>query len=250
MTNSTSSCRCSKQGGSGWYLNEDDKVEECECMKQRIFADKKKFAEMPEQLRNFKIGEYKVEIYDSQEDKDIASKAKTICKKFVEEYVEFESLEKGLYFYSDTKGSGKTRLAVGIGNALIDRYKKRVKFITATRLIDEIKASFNPTSKDDYSAIQYMNAIMNIDVLILDDIGTEKLTDWVNEKFYEIINQRMLNKKITIFTSNCTIDELKHDDRIKSRIRGMSYLVKCPEQDIREKLGDDKNKLIDELIFE
>lgn len=248
MMTSDFKCRCFQQGGSGWYY-ENGYAVECECLKQRINQNKKKFAEMPEQLREFKIADYRIDIYDSNGDREVASKAKTICKKFVEEFDTFEKHEKGLYLYSYTKGSGKTRLAVAIGNALIDLYQKRVKFVTTTRVIDEIKASFNPVDKDDFTSIQYMNAITSIDVLILDDIGTEKLSDWVNEKFYEIINQRMLNKKITIFTSNCTVSELKHDDRIKSRINGMSYMVKCPEQDIRCKLGDDKNRLLDELIF-
>lgn len=214
-----------------------------------ILGSKKKFAEMPEQLRDFKINDFEIDIYDSPQNREIAAQAKKTCAGYVRNFLEIEALEQGLYLYSDTKGSGKTRLAVAIGNALIDLYNKRVKFATATRIIEEIKATFNPATKDDLNTIQYMNAIKSVDVLILDDIGTEKLTDWVNETFYEIINQRMLNKKITIYTSNCTVEALKHDERIKSRIAGNVYKVKCPEQDIRQKLGHGKNKLVEELIF-
>lgn len=204
---------------------------------------------MPEELRDFKLNDFSIDVYDKQDDRDIAARAKKICAGYVKNYLEIEPTLQGLYLYSYTRGSGKTRLAVSIGNALIDIYQKRVKFVTATKLISEIQATFNPSDNDSLSTSQYMRAIEMVDVLIIDDIGTEKLTDWVNQTFYGIINQRMLSKRITIYTSNCTVDELKHDERIKSRIGGNVYVVKCPEEDIRQKLGKAKSKSIEELIF-
>lgn len=242
-------CRCSQQGGNGWYLNSQGTAEKCECFEERVMNSKKAFAEMPEQLKEFRISDYQINIYDNANDKELARNAKKACYGYVKNFDKFNDLAKGLYLYSYTKGSGKTRLAVAIGNALINQYKCRVKFTTTTRLIEEIKCTFQAKQSAEYTLSEYMTAIKSVDVLILDDIGTEKLTDWVNETFYEIINQRMLSKKITVYTSNCTVEELKHDDRIKSRIDGMVYKVKCPEQDIRKKLNDIQNVDIEKLLF-
>lgn len=242
-------CRCSKQGGSGWFLNENNRAEQCECYELRKNLDKKQYAEMPDQLKDLKVADFQIDIYDKEDDRTTAHKAKKTCINYVINFPIMKENCKGLYLYSYTKGSGKTRLAVAIGNALIEQYQARVKFTTTTRLIEEIKSTFNAKRNSEYTLSEYMEAIKNYDVLILDDIGTEKLTDWVNETFYEIINQRMLNKKITIYTSNCTIEELKHDDRIKSRIDGMVFKLKCPEQDIRRKLNDIENVDIEKILM-
>ena len=59
----------------------------------------------------------------------------------------------------------------------------------------------------------------------------------------------MINLKVTLVTSNLSIDALNHDERIKSRLRKMCIEVKMPEQDIRNKLGKSENEdLINKLL--
>ena len=69
---------------------------------------------------------------------------------------------------------------------------------------------------------------------MIDYFGTELITEWVGEKFYQIVNGRYINKKVTIFTSNHDLKTLNYDDRITSRIRERSYLVHYPEESVRE----------------
>lgn len=238
----------------GFTFSENERgnliAHQCKCITEKARASKYKklhaFAEMPEQLKHMKVKDYLTDIYTSEENRLLASKAKKIAINFTLSYDSMKETQTGLYFYSETKGSGKTRLAIGIGNALMERYGETVKFCTTTTLIQEIKATFN-SKENTHSA--YLEAVKNVPVLILDDIGTEKLTEWVNETFYAIINDRMLNKLITIYTSNCTIDELNHDSRIKSRIQGTTYPVKCPEEDIRVRLKKNVNNDIESLLL-
>ena len=64
----------------------------------------------------------------------------------------------------------------------------------------------------------------------------------VNEKFYEILNGRMIHKQITIFTSNCVIERLAFDERILNRIQKMALPVPFPEESVRSVLATAENK--------
>ena len=160
---------------------------------------------------------------------------------------DFKEKGKGLYLYSKTKGSGKTRLAASLGNALISTYKERVKFITTLDLLDEIKGTYNKESA--LSENDLINAIKEVDVLILDDIGVEGDTPWVSEKLYSILNGRMISKKITMFTSNSRVEELKQDERIKNRLEMMAIPIKMPEQSIRTDIAKGENKELQDILF-
>lgn len=76
------------------------------------------------------------------------------------------------------------------------------------------------------------------DILIIDDFGAESGKDWINEKFYGIINGRYVDKKTTIFTSNYPISQLKYDDRITNRILERSLEIPFPEESVREHIAD------------
>ena len=247
-----STSKCPKCGGCGFVeiIDEEgiDRLIRCECVKVDIKKAKFKFAEMPDELKDLKMNTFDTGIYAKATDVAAAKQAKKICINFVREYQQIKEKHTGLYLYSYTKGSGKTRLAVALGNGLMDIHGARVKFATTVRLLQEIKATFGVETQ--ISTERYLDAIKTVEVLILDDIGAERPKDWVNETFYEIINQRMLSKLITIYTSNCTINELQHDDRIKSRIQGTTFPVKCPEEDIRCKLQHGQNLELEKLLLE
>ena len=78
-------------------------------------------------------------------------------------------------------------------------------------------------------------------MLVIDDIGVEQPKDWVNERFYNIINGRMIEKRITIFTSNYRMDDLKLDDRIVNRIEKMALPIEFPAESIRSAIARKEN---------
>ena len=67
--------------------------------------------------------------------------------------------------------------------------------------------------------------------------------------FYSILNDRMTGNKVTIFTSNGTIDELQHDERIKNRIEKMALPVWFPEDSVRSYVAKKENEKIHQLLF-
>lgn len=150
----------------------------------------------------------------------------------------------GLYLYSNTKGSGKTRMAVSVANELIYDKKIQVKFATSLQILNEIKASWNKDGSQ-ISESKLMNFLSTTEILIIDDFGVEKFHDWIDEKFNDIINYRYSNKKITIFTSNIKLDALRYDDRIISRIKERTFQIPFPEESVRDIIaGWNMNELI------
>lgn len=211
----------------------------CKCRPALLMKNKLKFAQIPPEFANLKVNDFQTDIYTDKEAQDLACTAKSIAIAYVKKFAQNKG--KGLYFYSEAKGSGKTRLMVSIGNALIHTQGVGVRFITTNTLLDEIKGTFEESQEgESYSAL--IAGLRRTEVLILDDMGAERPTPWVNEKFYGLLNDRMVANKPTLFTSNCSIEKLGYSERIVDRLFRMAMPVKFPEESVRRILAKEENE--------
>lgn len=172
---------------------------------------------------------------------------KTI-KAWLDNYDTMKDEGQGLYLFSGTKGSGKTMMAACIANELMIEKKEQVKFATSMQIINEIKATWNNGSTEFNSESQLLANLVTTPVLIIDDFGTEKARDWVSEVFYSIINGRYVDRKVTIFTSNMSLDNLEYDGRITNRIIERAYQVPFPEESVREAIARKKTEELINLL--
>jgi DNA replication protein DnaC len=144
--------------------------------------------------------------------------------------------EKGL-FLTGTRGSGKTCFASVLGKELIRR-GDIVWFKNVTDLLFEIKGTFDKEGKifNDYEMICRWAAKP---ILVLDDLGAEKVSEYVRQSLYALINKRYLDDLPTIVTSNLTLDEVagRLDDRIASRLTEMCQVVTLGDKDLRVYTG-------------
>lgn len=102
-------------------------------------------------------------------------------------------------------GSGKTYLACSIANALIEQYQMSVKIRNFSRIINELqKGGF------DLDKNAYIESLVNTSVLILDDLGIERDTSYAKEQVYNIVNNRYLKHKPTIFTTNLSYSQIEN----------------------------------------
>ena len=220
----------------------------CKCYYDQIVNKKLEFANIPEVFKDLTINSFRTDLYERPESRQKAMVVKKMAANYVKNFETFQEEGKGLYLYSNIKGSGKTRMAISIGNALMKVKRVGVKYTTTLDLLDEIKKTFDKDSRVTESDL--INSIRKIDVLILDDVGVENPTPWVKSIFYSILDGRMDNNKITIFTSNLSMDELQHDDRLKSRIEKMALPIEFPEESIREKIAKSENEELQRLLLE
>lgn len=130
---------------------------------------------------------------------------------------------KSIYIWSSTTGNGKTTWSTKIANyyirkaAATGRLSNIVKYINVPAYLDKVRQSFDADSK----SIEELNEqILNADLVIFDDIGAEKVSEWVQERLYTIVNYRDNELKSSIFTSNVSPTDLKIKlgDRLYSRI--------------------------------
>lgn len=128
-------------------------------------------------------------------------------------------------------GLGKTHLSLAIAGKVISK-GYGVVYGSAQSFFNSIENEHFGRSDDK----QYtLNLLKSCDLLILDDIGTEFVTQFTTAVLYDIINTRLLTRRPTIISTNLSIDGLKtrYDDRITSRISGNYWRVQFFGNDVR-----------------
>ena len=144
------------------------------------------------------------------------------------------SSQKNLLFIGKT-GLGKTFIANSIANEVI-KQGKSVIYQTAPNLMDMVmEYKFNFYGDD--SIKENYRKIFEVDLLIIDDLGTETMTNNKLTELFNIINTRILNNKKIIISTNLTLNELynNYDERVISRLIGDSIICKFIGDDIRLK---------------
>ncbi len=138
--------------------------------------------------------------------------------------MEYPAVERGILLMG-TVGVGKTHLAVSILKGLTERGFSCL-FYEFGSLLKEIQDSYNSNMRS--SELGVLSPVFHSDVLVLDEAGASKPTDWVLDTMAHIINTRYNDKKLTIFTTNY-LDERRSDreetleDRIGARLRSRLY---------------------------
>lgn len=182
---------------------------------------RKERAMMPLEFADLAGKDFRWDLYGED-----STRPRGIVNNFITRYEELQEKGLGLYIFSETKGSGKTMLSCCILNELSKRYTGSVKFINALDLLEMTKRGFR---QDDLA----LDNLYMCRVLVIDDIGVQLDKEWVNTVFYRLINERYGSKKMTIYTSNMAISDLKMDDRIVDRIESTSFEVHLPEVPLR-----------------
>lgn len=161
---------------------------------------------------------------------------KNIVNAFVTNFAMFQREGRGLYFYSDTKGSGKTLIACAVANEVLKTHDISVKFISVPEYIELVKA------KDD-SGRERSKSLFEAGLLILDDVGAQvENKEWITTALLRLVDRRYTNHYPTIFTSNVRMEDLKTDQRISDRIYAMSVPVIMPEVNVRKQIADSATK--------
>ncbi len=142
---------------------------------------------------------------------------------------------KGLYIYGGV-GSGKTHLLYAIkkGHEKKEVPVGTVRIYNCTEMLRQMRNDFNKTDKfDHHDLLEDLLSFRGL--LMIDDIGTEKLSDWVLETFYLLVNKRNEENIPTIFTSNLKVGELadRIGDRTVSRIVELCDIVPLEGDDRR-----------------
>jgi len=138
----------------------------------------------------------------------------------------------GLLFSGDN-GVGKTHLAVAVLRELVVAKGARGQFWDFHELIREIKSSYDPETKT--TELQVLEPVVEMDVLLLDDLGAWKMTDWMNDTLFYILNSRYMAKRPTIITTNYQ-DVTREEAIAADSLRRKEFLVERIGQRLRSRL--------------
>lgn len=202
----------------------------CHCLNQKILKalySKSNVGDIleKENFSTLSFDEYSDSEYEIM--KPIVDK----CKTFVSD---FKETKENLLFMGKP-GVGKTFLSNCIAKALLDEGNSVIYF-TSIQLFDTLsRVAFSYDYSDDSLAVK--EDLYTCDLLIIDDLGTESVTKFVEAQLFNLINERIIRDKATIISTNLALSDITeyYSERILSRLVGMYTLIKPDISDMRFK---------------
>lgn len=242
---------CPECGGSGWRMvamehrgRPVEQATRCECIRRQQGGRLLEAARIPRRYRHCELSNFEHE----GPFRSLAP-AHMGAMRFVEEY----PLENAGLLLMGPIGAGKTHLAVGILKELIAQKSAHCLFYDYRELLKEIQNSYNDSVK--VTEMDVLRPVFEAEVLVLDELGAAKPTEWVWDTVSHILNTRYNDKRTTIITTNYkdapplasdnetrTVrvgrEETLGDrigERMRSRLHEMCRVVRVEGEDFRMK---------------
>ena len=225
---------CAVCDDTGWKRIEIDgvsRVTRCDCMRESAAARRLADARIPRRYQHCDLNNYTA--YNEK-----LTKALEHATRLAEG---FPVVERGLLLLGPP-GVGKTHLAVAILRQVITTRGARGIFYDTRDLLRVIRATYDQANQ--VAEIDVLRPVIDADMLVLDDLGAEKTSEWVEETLNLIVNARYSARRTTLFTSNY---EEKGDDttdpdsllfrigyRMRSRLHEMCELLDLDGADYRQ----------------
>lgn len=203
----------------------------CTCYKQKLIQLHYKDSQLQELTRtnNFKF--FNFTLYPTHKignEKDTPRKnIEKIYDRSLAYIDNFKSHSDNLLFYGNS-GTGKTFLSNCIARELLDK-GYLVVYRTSDELIKDLRDLKFNTNKN------LEELIFNCDLLVIDDLGSESITDFTRAELFNLLNKRLLTKRKMIISTNLTLEQLlqQYSERITSRLLGNFDINKFYCEDIR-----------------
>ena len=228
--------RCDDTGWKPTDVNGVRRVVRCECWRDQIGAHRLGDANIPKRYLHCTFENFAA--YNESLERALDA-ARRIPDRF-DRAASRELVGRGV-FLDGQPGVGKTHLAVAVLKAIIARSEVSGLFYDTRDLLRVIRSTYDPSIRT--TELEILRPVMSVDLLVLDDLGAEKTSEWVDETMNLIVNTRYNERRLTIFTSN--YPDIPDDTdpnsllfrigaRMRSRLHEMCEFVVLDGADYRE----------------
>lgn len=180
---------CEDTGWTSITVDGVSRVTRCQCWQQRLSVSLLKNARVPRRYAHCELSNFEIHT-DTQR---VAHRKAT---RLVEQ---FPVVDRGLLFYGDA-GVGKTHLAVALMREAIATKGARAVFYETRELLKLVRDTYTGTA--ELTELDVLRPVVGADLLVLDDLGAEKKSEWVDETLGLVINSRYSERRLTVLTTN------------------------------------------------
>lgn len=206
-------------------------TKKCSCYKQKLIKLYYNNSDLMNILNKNNFDNFNFRLYSPLKNEGEPTSPRKNIEKIAStswKYIESFSSSKNNFLFYGNPGTGKTFLSNCIAKELLDR-GFLVVYRTSEALIQDLK---NIRFKEN---TELEDLILNCDLLIIDDLGSEQITDFSKTELFNVINRKLLKQNKMLISTNCDLEELLkcYSERISSRLLGEFTLFKFFGEDIR-----------------
>ncbi|MDH8678488.1 ATP-binding protein [Fusibacter bizertensis] len=207
----------------------------CSCFTQKLISKAYEMSGIEQQLEKQNFDQFKLDVFSTQIlPKEKLSQRENMMRILseAESFVSTFPNGKNMLFFGSS-GLGKTFMCNCIAKSLLDKGYS-VIYQTPFSIINILEKKTFTDKNNPFIQMAY-EQLFEVDLLIIDDLGTESANTFTISEFYNIINSRILKEKSTIISTNIKLSEIVsfYNDRIDSRLKGHYQMLKFYGPDIR-----------------
>lgn len=191
--------------GSGWILGPEDVARPCECRARRLQRNRSRgvASVIPARFRG--VGPDRPPLSDMARDAQTRSAVDQV-EGFAGDLEANLAEGRGLLVFGSI-GTGKTTLAMYVSKRALEM-GHTVAIYSLPKLLARIRRTYEAEAGED-SYLDFFERLTSVDLLHIDDLGTEKRSDWVLEQLYALVNERYEAKRSIVVTTNFSLVELE-----------------------------------------